>query len=131
VAITRVDGTTLADNPHTFLRGKNVVTFCGLAQHQAFERTVSSLGANLVAVRRWADHHAYCADEINLLLNDRHKSPVDLFVTSEKDAVKLVALTDVDLNRIVVVNVAIDFAGEDGTILDELLERTLRRGETS
>lgn len=129
VSITRVDGTELPQSPRAFLDGKRVMAFSGLGHPEAFERTVSSLGAKIVTARRWPDHHGYTSDEIRLMLDDSSQGDVDLFVTSEKDAVKLEGLAGVDFDRIVVVNVAIDFAREDGTILDELLDRTLRQSK--
>jgi tetraacyldisaccharide 4'-kinase len=127
VSIARVDGTDLSNDPGEFLAGKNVLAFSGLAQPQAFEQTVSSLGATVVAARRWPDHHSYSAGEVRSMLENAND--IDLCVTSEKDAVKLAKLAGVDLDRIAVVQVAIDFAGEDGTILDALLDQTLRQSK--
>jgi len=129
MSIARVDGTDLSSDPGEFLAGKNALAFCGLAQPQAFEQTVSSLGATMVASRRWPDHHAYNASEVRAMLENANPRKIELCVTSEKDAVKLAELAGVDLDRVVVVQVAIDFAGEDGTILDALLDQTLRQSK--
>jgi tetraacyldisaccharide 4'-kinase len=104
-----------------------VVAFSGLAHPEAFEQTLVSLGASVIDARRWPDHHAYSANDIRSMLDDKRHGDAELFVTSEKDAVKLADLGGVDPDRIAVLHVAIDFVGEDGTILDDLLDRSLRR----
>jgi len=129
VSISRVDGTELSPNPRAFLKGKSVLAFSGLANPQAFVRTVSSLSAKIIATRSWPDHHSYTASEIRSMLNVDRLENADLYVTTEKDAVKLAELPGVDLDRIVIIGIAIDFVGEDGTILDELLDQTLRQSK--
>ncbi len=126
-AISQADGTTLSNKPRAFLQGKKVFAFSGLASPHAFEQTITSLGATIIASRRYPDHHSYTAGEIRSLINDENSRDVDLFVTSEKDAVKIANLKGIDLDRIVAVNVSIDFTDEDGTMLGELLDRALRQ----
>lgn len=130
VSIAQIDGTERSADPRAFLTGGNVVAFSGLAHPEAFEQTLASLGANVIDVRRWPDHHPYVANDIRAMLGDKRYRDVDVFVTSEKDAVKLADLGGVDPDRIAVLHVAIDFVGEDSTMLDELLDRTLRQSET-
>jgi tetraacyldisaccharide-1-P 4'-kinase len=53
----------------------------------------------------------------------------DLLITTEKDAVKLLALGELPPISLVVVKVSIDFAEQDGTMLQTVLDRSLARGE--
>ncbi len=46
-------------------------------------------------------------------------------MTTEKDAAKLKEMTGIDHAGILVVNVAIDFPGNDGTILRNILKKVL------
>ena len=51
--------------------------------------------------------------------------PRDLFLTTEKDAVKLARLPNTDVADIGVVRVAIDFEGDGSTMLDARLRECL------
>lgn len=66
------------------LSGARVDLVSGLAHPEAFERTVRGLGASVGEHRRFPDHHAYAAGDLDRL--------AATIVTSAKDAVKLRAL---------------------------------------
>jgi tetraacyldisaccharide 4'-kinase len=70
--------------PPGALRGLRVGVVCGLASPAAFERSVESLGALIVARRVFRDHHRYRPEDLRSLSAD-----VDCWVTTEKDAVKI------------------------------------------
>jgi len=73
-----------APEPPESLRGREVGLLSGLARPAAFRRTVESLGARVVAERRFADHHRYRAADLAGLA-----AHAPLWLTTEKDAVKL------------------------------------------
>lgn len=123
VGIERLDGTA-APMPS---EGQRVVIFAAIGQPRAFAHTVRSLGISIVHQRWWPDHHHYTAREIRALLDLPRAEPHDLVLTTEKDAVKLRALSGVDRAAIGVVKISIDFTGEGDTILTSILERTLGR----
>ncbi|MFO0689261.1 MAG: tetraacyldisaccharide 4'-kinase [Myxococcota bacterium] len=81
-ALVALDGRSRL--PLADLAGRRVGLVCGIARPESFRRTVESLGAEVVALRAFPDHHAYA--EADLLDLDRD---VDLWLTTEKDAVKL------------------------------------------
>jgi tetraacyldisaccharide 4'-kinase len=70
------------------LVGRAVFAFAGIARPEKFFATLEALGARVAAKRRFADHHAYDAREIEALIAEaaaRGLTPV----TTEKDHVRL------------------------------------------
>ena len=61
-----------------------LLAFAGLARPQKFFDTLRSLGANLVATRSFADHHAYHAHELKQLHDEAAAFGARL-ITTEKD----------------------------------------------
>jgi tetraacyldisaccharide 4'-kinase len=72
------------------LRAAPVAGFCGLANPEAFRRTLTDLGAHQVAFRAYPDHHRYTPLDVEDLeawissLTER-----SLIVTTHKDLVKV------------------------------------------
>ncbi len=68
--------------------GRPVLAFAGIARPEKFFTTLEALGARVAIKRRFADHHAYGAREIEALIAEaleRGLTPV----TTEKDQVRL------------------------------------------
>jgi tetraacyldisaccharide 4'-kinase len=122
-SIERLDGEAVAGP----LDGKRAVLFAGIAQPRALATTVGSMGIEIVGERWWPDHHHYRRRDVEGLRRAGRFPPHDLLITTEKDAVKLAALDGLDDEGILVVKVAIDFVGDGGTILQDLLEKTLHK----
>ena len=118
-----LDGTPISG----LLEGRRAVLFAGIGQPQAFRTTAQSLGIEVVGERWWPDHHRYRLGDLKALLKANAFPPHDLLITTEKDAVKLSAVTGFDHTRIAVIKIAIDFAHNGGTILDKLLRNALAR----
>jgi tetraacyldisaccharide 4'-kinase len=70
----------------SYLEGREVAIFSGIARPDSFERTVASLGARPTAAYRFADHHAYRPNDLAAML--AAGGPRTLYVTTEKDWVK-------------------------------------------
>lgn len=64
-----------------YLSGKSVTLVTGIADPEGFANTLRSLGMDVAAQRRFADHHRYRAQDLQGL-----SGPI---VVTEKDAVKL------------------------------------------
>jgi tetraacyldisaccharide 4'-kinase len=72
------------------LRGRPVAGFCGLANPDAFRRTLIDLGSDLCAFRTYPDHHPYTRSDVDALHDWARSLPADsLVVTTQKDLVKL------------------------------------------
>lgn len=72
---------------YNFLKGKNVLAFSGLGDNESFFSLLRKLGANVVRKIAYPDHYTYKQKDI-----DRASSfkSIDVIVTTEKDAVKIV-----------------------------------------
>lgn len=70
------------------LAGRSVVTFCGIAQPDRFERSARGCGADVVASIHFKDHHPYGRADIERVIRTavHHRAAA---VTTEKDRVKL------------------------------------------
>lgn len=83
-ALTSLDGRPAPRS----LKGLRVVAFSGLGSPESFELAVAREGASVRAIR-FDDHHAYCADDLELVAARASAAGADLIVTTAKDAVKL------------------------------------------
>ena len=72
------------------LIGREVVAFAGIARPEKFYATLRRIGAQIVATRDFADHHAYTAREIEALIEEAGRRGA-LLATTEKDAARLTA----------------------------------------
>lgn len=125
--VERLDGEPLAES----IAGRKAVVFAGIGRPQAFATTVESLDVEVVARRWWPDHHHYRKRDLVSLLTDAKLPRHDLLLTTEKDAAKIGRLKGVDTSRFHVVTVAIDFAGNSGTILQNILEQAVQQHPAS
>ncbi len=72
------------------LRGRPVGAFCGIGNPDAFRYTLEAIGANVVAVRSFPDHHPYGRADVDDLRAWAGSLPADAaVVTTQKDFVKL------------------------------------------
>lgn len=71
------------------LKGKKVVAFCGIADHNSFKNTLLQLGAEILVFQRFKDHHRFQSGEINKLLKIKENKKADWLITTEKDAVRI------------------------------------------
>jgi tetraacyldisaccharide 4'-kinase len=69
---------------------KDLAAFCGLGNPDAFRRTLTNLGTNLVDWRVFPDHHAYTRTDVESLETwARQLPPGTGLVTTQKDLVKI------------------------------------------
>ena len=85
-------GTGETLTPET-LRGEKVAAFCGIGQPDDFIKTLETAGAKVVCQKAFPDHHRFSAEDINSLEGQAQKTGARFFVTTEKDAVKLMSMT--------------------------------------
>lgn len=80
-----------------FLKGRKVASLSGIAQPESFEQSLTSLGAELVYSKRFADHHRFTQQEILNVINRSKKRQADTIITTQKDAVRFPKIDRRDL----------------------------------
>ena len=73
----------------SWLRGKRVVSFSGIATPESFEAFLNKLGAEIVHNKRFLDHHRFTQNEMDEIFSAAQKAEADLIITTEKDAVRI------------------------------------------
>jgi tetraacyldisaccharide 4'-kinase len=76
-------------HPFRKLQEKRIVAFCGIADPEAFFKSLESSGVQLVATLAFPDHSKYGAREMEALGRLKQQSRADCLLTTAKDAVKL------------------------------------------
>ncbi len=77
--------------PLSYLRGKRVGAFSGIATPESFEKLVKDLGGNIAFSRRFLDHYRFAYDDFVALFSTALEKKVEFLVITEKDAVRLPA----------------------------------------
>lgn len=70
------------------LKGKRVLAFAGIARPQKFAGTLKGLGADVVRLAGFPDHHIFTANEARDLIEEARRGKL-LLVTTEKDRARL------------------------------------------
>jgi tetraacyldisaccharide 4'-kinase len=79
------------------LKGQKVASLSGIAQPESFEQSLVQLGAKLVYVKRFADHHRFTQQEILNAINRSKKRQAQTIITTQKDAVRFPKIDRRDL----------------------------------
>lgn len=80
------DGT---EQPVESLSGRRIAAFCGIGNPTGFRRTLEGIGACIVAMREFPDHHPYSRDDVASLAQWGASLDVEAVVCTAKDLVKL------------------------------------------
>jgi len=75
--------------PLTELNGKKVCAFAGIGRPEAFRRSLTALGAEVVAFRAFPDHHPYLASDLEAIRRLAAQADAARIVTTEKDGIRL------------------------------------------
>jgi tetraacyldisaccharide 4'-kinase len=79
-----------ACQPVGAVRQRPLALFCGLGNPEAFRRTLTGLGADVIAFRTFPDHHGYTRADLDALRGWARRLATDcVLVTTQKDLVKL------------------------------------------
>lgn len=81
----------------SIIRGQKVASLSGIAMPESFEQSLISLGAELVAAKRFADHHRFTQQEVLNVINRAKKRQAVWIITTQKDAVRFPKLDRRDL----------------------------------
>ena len=80
-----------------YLKGRRVASFSGIAQPESFEKSLVTLGSELVYAKRFADHHRFTQQEVLNAINRSKKRQAEAIVTTQKDAVRFPKIDRRDL----------------------------------
>jgi tetraacyldisaccharide 4'-kinase len=75
--------------PLSFLKGRRVMAFSGIATPESFEKFIRDLGAVIVARERFLDHYRYAEEDFEALFATAKAERAEFLVTTEKDAVRI------------------------------------------
>ncbi len=84
--------------PLSYLQNKHVVAVSGIAYPKSFEDKLEKLGADIIATRRFVDHHEYTLREVNKIAQLAADQGADAIIMTEKDAVKFPKPSNLDVS---------------------------------
>jgi tetraacyldisaccharide 4'-kinase len=84
-----VDHATGEAHPLSFIAGKRVAAFCGIAGPESFRALIEKLGGEVVFFKEYPDHHRYTLQDIEYLIGESRAGSPDMVLTTDKDRVKL------------------------------------------
>ncbi|HCV43273.1 MAG TPA: tetraacyldisaccharide 4'-kinase [Bacteroidetes bacterium] len=111
------------------LKGKKMMLFSGIGDHQDFVRQMGSAGMEVVGNARFPDHHAYTEADLKWMLSRVVQTGADGLLTTEKDYIRLSGNASL-LNRLTggsqlyYARIVVEIVNGQG-ILDALIERCL------
>lgn len=83
--------------PLDFLKGKYVAAISGIAVPASFENLLKKLGAQVEFHRVFSDHHNFNQKDIDSFMRRCVRRDIDLIVTTEKDAVRFITPSELDV----------------------------------
>jgi|TARA_B100001093_G_C26783431_1_gene995624 tetraacyldisaccharide 4'-kinase len=81
----------------SYLQGKKVGVFSGIAVPESFEKFVRDLGAEIVYFKRFLDHHRFSEAELEIVFTGCEEAGAEIVLTTEKDAVRVEEDFETDL----------------------------------
>ena len=97
------------------------LAFCGIARPRSFRTMLAAQGYEPTAMVEFADHHVYTDEDLSRLLQEARRCGANGFVTTEKDAVKLIPLMRDRLETvgpIVVARLQVELLEEKDAVLE-------------
>ncbi len=79
-----------------FFRSKNIISLAAIAQPAAFENDLRDMGFILAKTYRFSDHHYYTKEEMEVIAHSAKKLDAEAIITTQKDAVRLSHLKEVE-----------------------------------
>src|SRR4029077_6641767 len=80
-----------------YLKGRELASFSGIAQPESFEKSLVTLGGELVYTKRFLDHHRFTQQEVLNAINRGKKRQAQTIITTQKDAVRFPRIDRRDL----------------------------------
>ncbi|HOW57452.1 MAG TPA: tetraacyldisaccharide 4'-kinase [Smithellaceae bacterium] len=110
--------------PLTYLAGKKVCAFCGIAQPQSFKKMIGAAGAQIASLDIFPDHHRYEINELEGIINKFTESGADFILTTEKDGARLTDFPEF-LKPIYLLRIAMEII-PDSRLWDDFIEELLK-----
>lgn len=110
----------------SFLKGKRVMAFAGIARPDSFRDTLIKLGAEVLSFRPFPDHHPYSDEEIRGLIAEKENIGADFLITTEKDWMRLGDLASED-HLVSYLTIKFDFLGKKEGFFRLVMDRVRDR----
>jgi tetraacyldisaccharide 4'-kinase len=101
------------------LRPQRVVAFVGIGNPQAFISTLTQLGAEVVALLVFPDHHPYTQEDWRTIVATVDQQQAACLVTTEKDAVRLAPSWQASV-PLYTLRIGVTFAAGEALFSDQL-----------
>jgi len=75
------------------INGKKICAVSGLGDNRSFEQTLENIGSDVAKRFCFMDHHRYTEADMAMIIKECGASNIDTIVTTEKDSIKLKALS--------------------------------------
>ena len=86
---------TNSELPLSYIKDRNVCLVSSVASPESFEKTVENLDAKIALKFFFPDHHKYNDSDIENIRDNCKRLNIDCIVTTEKDAVKLESIHNI------------------------------------
>lgn len=78
-----------------YLQGKRVFAFCAIGNPLSFRKSLEGLGATILSLRIFPDHHPYTVSELRILNEEALRLAPDAIIVTQKDMVKIRSNIDI------------------------------------
>jgi tetraacyldisaccharide 4'-kinase len=72
-----------------WLKGKKIYGLCAIGNPESFASTLRELGADVIRLRVFHDHHSYTQEELDGVITEAKTLGTDAIVITQKDVVKI------------------------------------------
>ncbi|MEE9260177.1 MAG: tetraacyldisaccharide 4'-kinase [Candidatus Scalindua sediminis] len=72
-----------------WLKGKKIYGLCAIGNPESFASTLRELGADVIRLRVFHDHHSYTQEELDGVITEAKTLNTDAIVVTQKDIVKI------------------------------------------
>lgn len=106
----------------TDLQGRKICAFCGIAKPESFKKMLADAGADIISFVDFPDHYDYNRSDLDALERHFQAFNADYTITTEKDAMRLVAWPDF-LKTVWIARIEMDMAPSSPSFEEFILER--------
>ena len=103
--------------------GKKVAVISAIANPSSFTGLLSSLGAIIIFEESFRDHHHYKESELASFMDKAVNEGAEAVITTEKDAVKIAQLGEIDGLPICFLKISLDLAGKEESFIDLIMRK--------